>query len=44
MERFNKVYPFTTENIAGYMDMDLTGKKIILPSFRKTQEAGEPRC
>ncbi|MBQ4031351.1 MAG: DUF3419 family protein [Bacilli bacterium] len=29
MERFNKVYPFTTENIAGYMDMDLTGKKII---------------
>ena len=29
MERFNKVYPFTTENIAGYLDMDLTGKKII---------------
>ena len=29
MERFNKVYPFTTENIAGYMDMDLTNKRII---------------
>ncbi|MBQ7240651.1 MAG: DUF3419 family protein [Bacilli bacterium] len=30
MERFNSIYPFTTENIAGYMkDLDLTGKKII---------------
>ena len=29
MERFEKIYPFTTENIAGYMDMDLTNKKII---------------
>ena len=30
MERFDKIYPFTTENIAGYMkDLDLTGKRII---------------
>jgi len=29
MERFEKIYPFTTENIAGYMDMDLTNKRII---------------
>ena len=30
MERFNKIYPFTTENIAGYMnELDLTNKKII---------------
>lgn len=30
MERFNNIYPFTTENIAGYMnDLDLTNKKII---------------
>lgn len=30
MERFRSIYPFTTENIAGYMqDLDLTEKKII---------------
>ena len=30
MERFNSIYLFTTENIAGYMkDLDLTNKKII---------------
>lgn len=30
MEKFNSIYPFTTENIAGYMDgLDLTDKKII---------------
>lgn len=30
MERFNSIYPFTTENIAGYMsDLDLTNKKTI---------------
>ncbi len=30
MGRFDKIYPFTTENIAGYMDeLDLTNKKII---------------
>lgn len=30
MEKFKKVYPFTTENIAGYMhNLDLTGKKVI---------------
>ena len=30
MERFNSIYPFTSENIAGYMkDLDLTGKKVI---------------
>lgn len=30
MVRFNRVYPFTTENIKGYMeDIDLTGKKVI---------------
>lgn len=30
MEKFTKVYPFTTENIAGYMnDIDLKNKKII---------------
>lgn len=30
MERFDSIYPFTTENIAGYMkDLDLTNKKII---------------
>lgn len=30
MEKFRKVYPFTTENIAGYMyDLDLKDKKII---------------
>ena len=30
MERFNSIYPFTTENIAGYMDeLNLTDKKII---------------
>ena len=30
MERFNSIYPFTTENIAGYMgDLDLNNKKII---------------
>jgi len=30
MERFNSIYPFTTENIAGYMsDLDLSDKKII---------------
>lgn len=30
MERFNNIYPFTTENISGYMrDLDLTDKKII---------------
>lgn len=30
MERFNSIYPFTSENIAGYMkNLDLTGKKVI---------------
>ena len=30
MERFNSIYPFTTENIAGYMhDLDLKNKRII---------------
>lgn len=30
MERFNSIYPFTSENIAGYMnDLDLIGKKVI---------------
>lgn len=30
MERFNSVYPFTSENIAGYMnDLNLNGKKVI---------------
>ena len=30
MGRFNSIYPFTSENIAGYMkDLDLTGKKVI---------------
>lgn len=30
MERFNSIYPFTTENIHGYMkDLDLTNKKVI---------------
>ncbi len=30
MGRFDSIYPFTTENIAGYMDdLDLTGKKCI---------------
>ncbi len=30
MERFDSIYPFTTENIAGYMkDLDFTNKKII---------------
>ena len=30
MERFNSIYPFTSENIAGYMkDLNLTGKKVI---------------
>lgn len=30
MERFNSIYPFTSENIAGYMKkLDLTGKKVI---------------
>ena len=30
MERFNSIYLFTTENIAGYMnDLDLTGKRVI---------------
>lgn len=30
MGRFDSIYPFTTENIAGYMrDLDLTDKKII---------------
>ena len=30
MERFNSIYPFTSENIAGYMStLDLTDKKII---------------
>lgn len=30
MERFNSIYPFTSENIAGYMkSLDLTGKKVI---------------
>lgn len=30
MERFDSIYPFTTENIAGYMsDLDLVNKKII---------------
>ena len=30
MERFNSIYPFTSENIAGYMkDLDLTGKKVV---------------
>lgn len=29
-EEFHAVYPFTTENIAGYMeDLDLSNKKII---------------
>lgn len=30
MERFDSIYPFTTENIAGYMsDLDLINKKVI---------------
>lgn len=30
MERFNSIYPFTTENISGYMsDLDLTNKKVV---------------
>ena len=30
MERFNSIYPFTSENIAGYMGgLDLTDKKVI---------------
>mgnify|MGYP004559146115 CR=1 FL=1 len=30
MERFNSIYPFTSENIAGYMkELDLTDKKVI---------------
>lgn len=30
MERFSSIYPFTTENIAGYMnELDLTNKKVI---------------
>lgn len=30
MERFNSIYPFTSENIAGYMnDLNLTDKKVI---------------
>lgn len=30
MGRFDSIYPFTTENIAGYMrDLDLTNKKVI---------------
>ena len=30
MGRFDVIYPFTSENIAGYMeDLDLTDKKII---------------
>lgn len=30
MERFSNIYPFTTENIAGYMkDLDLRDKKIV---------------
>lgn len=30
MARFDSIYPFTTENISGYMnDLDLTGKRII---------------
>ena len=30
MERFNSIYPFTSENIAGYMnDLDLTDKRVI---------------
>lgn len=30
MGRFNSIYPFTSENIAGYMkDLDLTSKKVI---------------
>ena len=30
MDRFNSIYLFTTENIAGYMDeLDLTNKKVI---------------
>lgn len=30
MDRFASIYPFTTENIAGYMkDLDLTNKKVI---------------
>ena len=30
MERFNSIYPFTSENIAGYMGvLNLTGKKVI---------------
>ena len=30
MGRFNSIYPFTSENIAGYMkNLDLTGKKVI---------------
>ena len=30
MERFSSIYPFTTENIAGYMsELDLTRKKVI---------------
>ena len=30
MERFNSIYPFTSENIAGYMKgLDLTDKKVI---------------
>lgn len=30
MERFSSIYPFTTENIAGYMsELDLTDKKVV---------------
>ena len=30
MGRFNSIYPFTSENIAGYMKyLSLTGKKVI---------------
>ena len=30
MGRFDVIYPFTSENIAGYMeDLDLTDKKVI---------------
>ena len=30
MERFNSIYPFTTENIAGYMKgLDLVNKRVI---------------
>ena len=30
MERFNSIYPFTSENIAGYMkNLNLTNKKVL---------------